>query len=145
MFISFSIIELFLSGQSRLSVATSTMSTVSMHGIFVGLSTIDLVYEIDELPSPNSKVNARSQEASVGGPATNAAITFSNLGGKADLVTGIARHRLGDFIREEIDWHSVNLYDMAPEFEGVPVVSSVTIDNAGRRSVVSANANRISV
>lgn len=81
----------------------------------------------------------------MGGSATNAAITCSNLGGKAALVTGIGRHRFGDLIREELDRYSVILREIAPEFEGVPAVSSVTIDNAGHRSVVSANANRISV
>lgn len=84
-------------------------------------------------------------EGFCGGPATNAAITCSNLGGKAALVIGIGRHRFGDLIREELDRYSVILREIAPEFEGVPAVSSVTIDNAGRRSFVSANANRISV
>jgi sugar/nucleoside kinase (ribokinase family) len=61
------------------------MFKVSTQGIFVGLCTIDLVYEVDQFPSPDSKVTARSQEASVGGPATNAAIRFGHLGGTAAL------------------------------------------------------------
>ena len=59
-------------------------------GIFVGLSTIDLIYTVDEFPSANAKAVARSQAILAGGPATNAAITFSHLGGEATLVSPLA-------------------------------------------------------
>ena len=55
--------------------------------IFVGLSTIDVLYSVDEFPKANEKVAARSQEVFVGGPATNACIAYAHLGGKAALVT----------------------------------------------------------
>ena len=55
-------------------------------GIFVGLSTVDIVYRVDEFPLANRKIAAQSQDVFAGGPATNAALAFSHLGGDATLV-----------------------------------------------------------
>jgi sugar/nucleoside kinase (ribokinase family) len=111
--------------------------------IFVGLSTIDVVYGVDEFPAPNTKVAARSQEVFVGGPATNASITFAHLGGKASLVTAVGRHPLAHMMREELQKHSIRLVDLNPNFDEVPVISSVSVDRKGHRNVVSANASRV--
>jgi sugar/nucleoside kinase (ribokinase family) len=46
-------------------------------------------------------------------------------------------------IREELRNFSVSLTDLHPHFEGVPVLSLVTVDRNGNRSVVSANATRV--
>jgi sugar/nucleoside kinase (ribokinase family) len=88
--------------------------------IFVGLSTIDIVYGLDEFPAANTKIEARSQEVFVGGPATNAAITFAHLGGDAALVTAVGRNVLAAVVREELERHSIQLVDLNPEFEGIP-------------------------
>jgi sugar/nucleoside kinase (ribokinase family) len=111
--------------------------------IFIGLSTIDVVYEVDKFPSPNKKVAAKSQEVFVGGPATNACITYAHLGGQAALVTAVGRHPLSHMVREELQKHSTQLLDLNPRFEEVPVISSVSVDRNGNRNVVSANALRV--
>jgi sugar/nucleoside kinase (ribokinase family) len=112
-------------------------------GIFVGLSTIDVVYDVDEFPAANTKVAARSQEVLVGGPATNAAVTFAQLGGKPALVTAVGRNNLAVVVRDELKKHQIQLFDLNPEFEGLPALSSVTVDRHGNRNVVSANAIRV--
>jgi sugar/nucleoside kinase (ribokinase family) len=110
--------------------------------LFVGLSTIDVVYDIDEFPVANTKVAARSQSVFAGGPATNAAIACAHLGSKAALATVVGRNALANVIQEELEKYSIQLVDLNPAFEGAPVVSSVTVDKAGNRNVVSANARR---
>lgn len=112
-------------------------------GIFVGLSTIDIVYGVDEFPAANAKIAARSQNVFVGGPATNAAAAFAHLGGQAALVTAVGRNALASGIREELQKFSIQLADLHPDFEGIPVLSSVTVDRNGNRSVVSANSMRV--
>jgi len=112
-------------------------------GIFVGLSTIDVVYGVDEFPAANTKVVARSQEVFVGGPATNAAVTFAHLGGEPALVTAVGRNSLAVVVREELKKHKIQLVDLNPEFEGLPALSSITVDRIGNRNVVSANAIRL--
>lgn len=112
------------------------------NGIFVGLSTIDVVYGVDEFPSANSKVVAHSQDVFVGGPATNASIAFGFLGGKPTVVTAVGCHALANLIKEEIQRYSVRLIDMSPDFDKVPVISSISANGIGERNVVSANATR---
>ena len=81
-------------------------------GVFVGLATIDLIYTVESLPPPNSKAVAQSQELFVGGPATNAAITFSQLGSTAALVTAAGRHKLASIIQDELARYSIELVDL---------------------------------
>jgi sugar/nucleoside kinase (ribokinase family) len=111
--------------------------------LFAGLSTIDVVYEVDEFPVANTKVAARSQSVFAGGPATNAAIACTHLGSKAALVTVVGRNALASAIREELERCSVQLIDLNPDFEDAPVISSITVDSGGNRNVVSANAPRV--
>ncbi|MGD0157273.1 MAG: PfkB family carbohydrate kinase [Terracidiphilus sp.] len=112
-------------------------------GIFTGLSTIDIVYSVEEFPKANMKVAARSQNVMVGGPATNAAIAFAHLGGKATLVTSVGSNPVAKLVHDELRKFSIQLVDLNPEFEDVPVLSAVFIDGHGNRNVVSANATRI--
>jgi sugar/nucleoside kinase (ribokinase family) len=113
--------------------------------IFVGLSTMDIVYRVDEFPAANTKVAAQSQSVYAGGPATNAAIACAHLAGEATLTTVVGRNALAGVIREELDRYSVQLIDLSPDFDGMPAISSVSVDKSGNRNVVSANAMRIPV
>jgi sugar/nucleoside kinase (ribokinase family) len=112
-------------------------------GIFVGLSTIDVVYSVDKFPSANTKVAAQGQSVFVGGPATNASISFSRLGGKAALVTVAGHHALAHVVRDDLQRYSVQLVDLNPQFEAEPAISSISVDKKGNRNVISANASRI--
>lgn len=111
------------------------------NGIFVGLSTIDVVYNVESFPAPNTKTAASSQAVYVGGPATNASIAFSHLGGHSTLVTAIGRHALGDFVCEDLDRLSVELIDLTPDSDQMPAISSVAVNREGERNVISANGS----
>ena len=113
--------------------------------IFVGLSTIDIVYEVSEFPKPNSKVTARSQEVFIGGPATNASVAFAHLGGRASLVTAVGSHVMAAAIKADLRQHAVNLIDLNPSFSSLPVISSIAVNKRGERNVVSANTVRVDV
>lgn len=115
------------------------------NGIFVGLSTVDVIYDVDHFPSANKKVVALSQDVYVGGPATNASITFAHLGGAATLVTAVGRHPLANLVRQELQRYSVRLIDLNPDFDDVPVISSISVNKAGGRNIISANATRVTV
>lgn len=111
-------------------------------GIFVGLSTIDVIYSVDEFPARNTKASAYKQEVYVGGPATNASVAFSYLGGQSTLVSAVGRHVLGDVIRKDLEEYSVRLIDLTPDFEQMPAISSVAVNLEGDRNVISANGFR---
>ena len=112
-------------------------------GVFVGLSTIDIVYSVDEFSSGNVKITANTQDVFVGGPATNASIAFASLGGRASLVTAVGCHSLTHVIKDELKLNAIRLVDLNPAFDSVPVISSVSVDRGGNRNVVSANGTRI--
>ncbi len=121
------------------------MSSTLTHGIFVGMSTIDVVYTVDQFPAPNSKVSAQNQDVLIGGPATNAAITFNHLGGSSTLVTVLGHHPLTSLMREEFRQHEVTVLDLIPSFSAVPVISSISVNPIGERNIVSANALGVSI
>ena len=104
----------------------------------------------NEFPAANAKIAAKSQSVYAGGPATNAAIACAHLGsgvkgGKATLVTAVGRNALAGLIREELARYSVELVDLDPDCDGVPAISSVCVDKAGNRNVVSPNAVNVPV
>jgi sugar/nucleoside kinase (ribokinase family) len=121
------------------------MQQMKTNGTFVGLSTIDIIYTLDDLPEINRKSTARSQQVVVGGPATNAAITFAFLGGKSTLVTPVGRHATAELIREECYRFGVELIDLTPESTAIPPISSVWVNSRGERSVVSVNTSRTEI
>ena len=112
-------------------------------GVFVGLSTIDLIHTVDAFPSPNSKAVAHAQELFVGGPATNAAITFSHLGGKTTLAAAVGRNQLAAIIKDDLQRNCIELFDLTPDNDELPAISSVWVDRDGRRSVVSVNTRNL--
>ena len=114
-------------------------------GIFVGLSTIDIVYTVDEFPAANAKTVARSQAVLAGGPATNAAITFCHLGGDATLVSPTGQHALAALLKDELQRYRVEHIDLAPGSDEPPAVSSIWVNGRGERSVVSVNTTLIEI
>jgi len=113
------------------------------NAVFVGLSTVDVVYSLDRFPSANSKVMALSQDIYVGGPATNASVTFSYLGRTPTLVTVVGCHSLANVVEQELRRYSIRMIDLNPGFENAPVISSISVNKAGERNIISANATRV--
>lgn len=114
-------------------------------GIFAGLSTIDIIHNVTDFPARNKKVTAQSQEVIVGGPATNAAITFAFLGGSAKLIAPVGCHAIADLIEDECGRFGVELFDLTPDSDAPPPISSVWVNRHGERSVVSVNTGLTSI
>ncbi len=109
--------------------------------LFVGLATVDLSYSVDKIPDRNEKISVPGQCIAAGGPATNAAVTFSFLGGRSTLVTAVGSHPLADVIRRDLECSAVTLHDVASRQQEPPPVSSILVlRRTGERTVVSANA-----
>jgi len=110
-------------------------------GLFVGLSTLDIVYRVAAPPGPDEKVQAAGQELAAGGPVANAAVTFAALGGAPTLVTPLGRHALARHAAAELASRGVTVLDAAPDRAEPPALSSVyVVEATGERSVVSVNA-----
>jgi sugar/nucleoside kinase (ribokinase family) len=107
--------------------------------MFVGRSTLDLVYFLDKLPDEDTKVFAQAVLVQGGGPALNAAITHAHLGGAALLVTAIGSGPWSGVVRGEIDAQSVSLIDLAAvtSFE-LPLSTVLVNRTAATRTIVNA-------
>ncbi|GFE71507.1 sugar kinase [Chroococcus sp. FPU101] len=114
-----------------------------MNGLFVGLTTLDLIYLTSELPKTNQKIVALDQTIAAGGPATNAAVTFSYLKNQATVAGILGKHPLNQLILSDLDTYSVNFADLEPHRIESPAVSSIfVLEETGERSVISVNARQ---
>ncbi|MEI6380183.1 MAG: PfkB family carbohydrate kinase [Cyanobacteriota bacterium ELA615] len=112
-----------------------------MTGLFVGLTTLDLIYLVKEFPQPNQKIVALEQIIASGGPATNAAITYSYLGNKSKLVTILGANSINHLIENDLTNYKVELVDLKKNQSSSAVISSILVKQSnGQRSVVSLNS-----
>jgi sugar/nucleoside kinase (ribokinase family) len=89
---------------------------------------------------------AIDQLLTVGGPATNAAITFAHFGHQSSLMSVVGNHSLTTIIHQTLKDYGVQGFDLAPTFSASPAVSSIiTTQGTGERAVVSINATKLQV
>jgi sugar/nucleoside kinase (ribokinase family) len=81
--------------------------------LFLGRTTLDVLYWLDRLPEEDTKVYARHLQAAPGGPALNAAITHSLLGGEALVISAIGGGPWAAQLCAELERHHLNLLDLA--------------------------------
>lgn len=119
-------------------------STTRPVGLFCGLAVVDVIQLVQAPPGPDDKIVALDQLIAAGGPATNAAVAFAALGGRATLAAPIGAGPLAELVRADLAGTGVELLDCCSDGAGLAPglsVSSCTITaGTGRRSVVSTNA-----
>ena len=112
-------------------------------GLFVGLVTLDLVYLTSSLPGINQKIVALDYTVTAGGPATNAAVTFSYWENTAKILGVVGQHPINHLIRSDLANYRVEIQDLAPNRLEAPPVSSILVtDSTGDRAVISLNATK---
>ncbi|MBW4631390.1 MAG: sugar kinase [Iphinoe sp. HA4291-MV1] len=116
------------------------------HGLFVGLVTLDLIYLAQSPPQNNQKIVAADYTTTAGGPATNAAVTFSYLGNQATVLGVVGSHPMTQLIKGDLANYKVGIIDLAPTTQNAPPVSSIIVTQAtGERAVISINAVKTQV
>ena len=115
-----------------------------MKGLFVGLNTVDIQFLVDKYPGINTKTLVEKNNIYTGGPATNAAITFSNLGGDAALITFVGNHFLTEFVTNELETYNVKLYDVGLNINTSPIISSIiTSGDTGDRTIFTVKPGKV--
>ena len=115
-----------------------------MSGLFVGLNTIDIQFLVNEYPESNTKTIVSRNGVYLGGPATNAAITFSKLGGESTLLTSIGNHFLSKYSVDKLGEFNIKLLDISENKNIQPIISSViTSDKTGDRTIVTFDPENI--
>jgi sugar/nucleoside kinase (ribokinase family) len=116
--------------------------TAPVLGLFVGLTTLDLVHRVGGPVPPNTKVTATRQDLAAGGPAANAAVTFAALGGRARLVTALGTGVAARAARADLEGYGVEVVDVAPGGFDLAVSAVAVDEGTGERTVVSPDAGR---
>lgn len=124
-------------------MTSSLTSMRTRRGLFVGLVTLDLLYQVDSVPRPDQKIVALDDTLAAGGPATNAAVTFAYLGDRATVLGVLGRHALTLPIQADLAQHGVDWLDLDETTQIPPPVSSILVtQSTGERAVISRNATR---
>jgi sugar/nucleoside kinase (ribokinase family) len=98
-------------------------------GVFAGLTCLDITYYQNEFPDENLKSKTNDYQTFIGGPAANAAITYTILGGNATLVTCLGNSSIAKAIKLELSQdYKVHVIDIADEMNILPSISSVLVN-----------------
>ncbi len=112
-------------------------------GLFIGLTTIDIQYFVDEFPTSNKKIKTDPPDILVGGPATNAAVAFAYLNKKAHLVTALGNNSFSSFVQEDLKRHQIDHIDIIASQKAAPVLASVVTSANGERNIFTYNPSEI--
>lgn len=108
-----------------------------INGLFIGLTTIDIIYLVENYPRVDEKIIAIEQVTCAGGPATNAAVTFSALGGNSALSSIVGQHYLNKIIFNEFSKFDIIHLDLFPDYDKPATLSSISVKKStGERSIV---------
>ncbi len=111
-------------------------------GLFVGLCNLDIVYYSDSpMPSDNSKKKIIEYITAIGGPAANAALTYSLLGGEAYLVCAVGNSPMGQMVKQMLAEYGVKVIDLATDIECNCNVSCIHVNTGnGDRTILSGQS-----
>ena len=123
-----------------------------MKGIFVGISTLDVIHEVPSFPPENQKLYATRTTVAAGGNASNAAVAFAhgyssdtcdipqmNQPSETKLVTRIASDAVGELVYFDLERCGIEVVNVG---EGTfPDIASIIVnrENASR-TIVSGHA-----
>ena len=109
-----------------------------MKKIFVnGLSALDLIHKVSDLPKKPIKYKSKSTFVSIGGNAANASVALSRLGVKVYLSTVIGKDDVGDILKQKLLSENIDLSYTQFIDNFKTSISSIIIDKNGERLVLN--------
>ena len=116
---------------------------MSKKGLFVGLCGLDVVfYEDKPLPEEDVKMKCSDLRACIGGPAANAAITYTLLGGKATVVSYIGNSSVGKVIKQMMADYNIKVVDLCLD-DDVKCISSIYVNTNNATRTIFSGRNEI--
>jgi sulfofructose kinase len=109
-----------------------------------GLLVADLKFQLANFPEKDQKGIAESFEMIPGGPATNAAITVNQLGGRAELIAMCGTDSLSKSIIQQLDDQGLSTSLIKTEIGGLSTAAVMTEHDGDRRVVSHRSSHRIS-
>jgi sugar/nucleoside kinase (ribokinase family) len=115
---------------------TAMPAPKSLPALFVGRSTYDLCFVLPRYPEEDTKSEVEGYYQAAGGPALNAAIVFSALGGQATLFTASGTGAMATAMRRELGDYNIALHDATDDQADVLPISSILINRVtGTRTI----------
>ena len=112
-------------------------------GLFVGLCGLDVVfYEENKFPIEDTKMKCSDLRACIGGPAANAAITFSLLGGNSTVVSYIGNSSIGKVIKQQMKDYGIDVIDLCDDND-VKCISSIYVNKINATRTIFSGRNSI--
>lgn len=111
--------------------------------LFIGLTTIDIQYFVDQFPKSNIKVKTRPPELLVGGPATNASVAFAMLNNGVHLASAIGNNSFSEFILNDFNKTQITSYDILEGQYFYPILASVITAENGERNIFTHHPETI--
>jgi sugar/nucleoside kinase (ribokinase family) len=110
-----------------------------MKAVFLGRATLDLSYVVHGFPSENEKIFSEAFCLQPGGPALNAAITFSILGGEGTIISYFGNGAFGSLVKKQAaDQYGLAAVDLAEDQPyDLPVSSIIIHPAAGSRTILN--------
>ena len=106
--------------------------------LFLGRSTLDVLYRLDRLPAEDTKIYAQRFQAAPGGPALNAALTHALLGGESMLISAVGGGPWAAVVRAELERRRIALLDLAVGTDYETPLTTVLIAEANSsRTIVN--------
>ena len=109
-----------------------------MRKVFVhGLSALDLIHTVSDLPKYAEKYKSNSVYVSIGGNAANASVALSRLGIKVFLSTVIGNDEVGNILKQKLLSENIDLSHTHFIDDFKTSISSIIIDKNGERLVLN--------
>lgn len=113
------------------------MQSQAIEILVIGHAALDLIFRVPRMPAPGQKQPASEMLTAIGGPACNAAIAISRMGGRPVLLARIGTDAFGQMIEKELADFGIDR-ELLFRIPGAPSsVSSVYVDDLGERQVVN--------
>jgi sugar/nucleoside kinase (ribokinase family) len=106
------------------------------------LTTVDLIFDLPKFPIEDSKNTAHRHLMCAGGPASNAAVAFAYLGGKARLISAVGEAAVGRIAKDDFVEHEVAHVDLRAGDKSPPILSTIVVSgDSGARTIVTSPAD----
>lgn len=103
----------------------------------IGMSALDHVWQVDELPDMAGKSRANGFASTGGGMAATAAVAVARLGGHALFLGRVGADEAGHMMRRELFAENVDVSQMKLAKGGQSPISGVIVDDSGERMIVN--------